>query len=75
MRWAPSWRHRGTTSRRDDGPHVRSPRVSEASSVLSPLLHDSWLTLAAGLIFLSLSSCGVGASLATCPALHDHDAR
>ena len=51
--------------------HVRFPQSSEASSVLSSLLHDFWLKLTADLTFLSLSSCGVGASSRTCPVLHD----
>jgi len=46
---------------------VRSPQFSEASSVLSPLLHAFWLMSAAGLIFRSLSSCSVSAS-----SLHEH---
>ena len=46
---------------------MSSPQFSDASSVLSPLLQNPLLTSAAGFVFLSLSSCGVGAS-----SLHEH---
>ena len=54
--------------------HVLFSQVSDASSTLSLAVGDTVPSSSAGLIFLSLSSCGVGASSATCPSLQQLDA-
>lgn len=52
---------------------VRFPQVSEGASTLSLPAGDPVPRSSAGLIFLSFSSCGVGASSASCPGLQQLD--
>ena len=52
--------------------HVEISPASDASLPLLQLLLDLLLTSAAGRIFLSLSSAGVGASVGACPGLECH---